>query len=67
MAFERRSHLSHGAQHRVSNNGSVEQRAWRVGDARVSEAELASWQLGPDLTQPLTAAVILGRRASDRH
>ena len=54
-----------------SNSGhpapAKERRGLWIGNVRVSVGELASWQLGPDLTQPHQSVFSQRRRTTDRH
>lgn len=55
---------SHRSPQRPAEN---DRRGVWIGNTRVSGAELASWQLGPDLTQGQETIFAQRRRTSDRH
>ena len=62
-AYDRRSR-SHGDGH---HPGEKDRRGMWVKNVRVSLAEIASWQLGPDLTQGHESSFGQRRRSTDRH
>ena len=47
--------------------GGKDRRGVWIGNVRVSVGELASWQLGPDLTRRRQSVFSQRRRATDRH
>jgi len=61
MVQDRRSH---GMAHH--SEGKDRRGVW-IGNVRVSVGELASWQLGPDLTRCQQSVFSQRRRATDRH